>query len=134
MRRDDPRALARGDGDDPLRREGELVPRMPMRLDDGAVRILGGDSRANLVVARVKEALTLCRHWLALYRKTATSGTASEYLISFEVRFIGGLTGWDDTPATDEIVVWTCVALGYPVADTVLQIERWLQSRKRAAA
>jgi len=50
------------------------------------VRILGGDSRANLVVARVKEALTLCRHWLALYRKTATSGTASEYSISFEVR------------------------------------------------
>jgi uncharacterized membrane protein len=55
-------------------------------------------------------------------------------MVFFEVRVIGGLTGWDDTPATDEIVVWTCVALGYPVADTVLQIERWLQSRKRAAA
>jgi hypothetical protein len=30
------------------------------------VRVLGGESGANLVVAQVKEVLTLCRHWLTL--------------------------------------------------------------------
>jgi hypothetical protein len=52
-------------------------------------------------------------------------------LIFLEVRVIGGLTGWEDVPSSDTIVVWVCVALGYPLADLVLQIEEALRSRAR---
>jgi uncharacterized membrane protein len=49
-------------------------------------------------------------------------------LIFLEVRVIGGLTGWEDIPTSETIIVWVCVALGYPLADLVLEIERALRS------
>jgi uncharacterized membrane protein len=52
-------------------------------------------------------------------------------LIFLEVRVIGGLTGWEDAPSSDTIVVWVCVALGYPLADLALQVEEALRSRTR---
>jgi len=52
-------------------------------------------------------------------------------LIFLEVRVIGGITGWENTPATDEVVVWVCVALGYPVADIALQIQALLLARDK---
>jgi uncharacterized membrane protein len=52
-------------------------------------------------------------------------------LIFLQVRVIGGLTGWENTPATDEVVVWVCVALGYPVADVALQIQALLLARQQ---
>jgi uncharacterized membrane protein len=52
-------------------------------------------------------------------------------LVFLEVRVIGGLTGWEDAPASDTIVVWVCLALGYPLADLALQIEEALRSRAR---
>ena len=55
-------------------------------------------------------------------------------LVFLEVRVIEGVMGWDDLgPAVDEIVVWTCVALGYPLADAVLHIEEYLRGRNRLA-
>jgi len=54
-------------------------------------------------------------------------------LVFLEVRVIAGLMGWDDPPAVNEIVVWACVALGYPLADTALEIERRLAARARGA-
>jgi uncharacterized membrane protein len=53
-------------------------------------------------------------------------------LVFLEVRVVGGLTGWEDPPALDEIIVWACVALGYPLADTALEIARRLEARGRA--
>jgi uncharacterized membrane protein len=44
-------------------------------------------------------------------------------LVFLEIRVLGGLTGLEDTPAGDTLAVWVCVALGYPLADLVLQIE-----------
>ena len=56
-------------------------------------------------------------------------------LVFLEVRVTEGLTGWDTLgPAVDEMVVWVCVALGYPLADTVLQIETYLRSRRQVAS
>ena len=52
-------------------------------------------------------------------------------LVFLEIRVLGGLTGLEDTPAGDTLAVWACVALGYPLADLVLQIEENLGSRKR---
>lgn len=43
-------------------------------------------------------------------------------LVFLEVRVIEGLTGWGATPASDELIVWLCVALGYPLADLVLEL------------
>jgi uncharacterized membrane protein len=38
-------------------------------------------------------------------------------LVFIAVRVVGGLTGWEDTPASDTVVAWVCVALG-PVNTT----------------
>jgi uncharacterized membrane protein len=54
-------------------------------------------------------------------------------MVFLEVRVIGGLTGWEDSPAADTIIVWTCIAVAYPLADLVLQIEDSLRSRMRPA-
>jgi uncharacterized membrane protein len=54
-------------------------------------------------------------------------------LIFLEVRVIGGLTGWEDAPSSDTIVVWFCVALGYPLADLALQVEEALHSPARSS-
>ena len=55
-------------------------------------------------------------------------------LVFLEVRVIEGLTGWESIgPDFDAMVVWCCVALGYPLADTVLQIQEYLRGRSRAS-
>ncbi|MBS0373053.1 MAG: DUF2306 domain-containing protein [Proteobacteria bacterium] len=43
-------------------------------------------------------------------------------LVFLEVRVVEGLTGWGATPASDEMIVWLCVALGYPLADLALEL------------
>ncbi len=49
-------------------------------------------------------------------------------LVFLEVRVFEGVTGWGSSPDGDTLVAWTCVALGYPLADAVLQIEDFLRS------
>lgn len=51
-------------------------------------------------------------------------------LTFLEVRVFEGVTGWGASPDGDTLVVWTCAALGYPLADAALQIEDFLRSRK----
>jgi uncharacterized membrane protein len=63
------------------------------------------------------------RQWMT--RSLATA------LVFLEVRVIGGLSGWEDAPASDTVVIWACVALAYPFADMALQIENFLRSRAR---
>jgi len=63
------------------------------------------------------------RQWMT--RSLATA------LVFLEIRVVGGLSGWEDTPASDTVVVWACVALAYPLADTALQIEDFLRSRAK---
>lgn len=50
-------------------------------------------------------------------------------LTFLEVRVFEGITGLGVSPDGDTLVVWTCAALGYPLADAVLQIEEFLHSR-----
>jgi len=51
-------------------------------------------------------------------------------LVFLQVRVIGGLTGWEQLgDAAVETIVWTCVALAYPLADLTLLIEERLRSR-----
>jgi uncharacterized membrane protein len=63
------------------------------------------------------------RQWMTRSLTTA--------LVFLEVRVVGGLSGWEDTPASDTVVIWACVALAYPFADTALQIEDFLRSRAK---
>jgi uncharacterized membrane protein len=51
-------------------------------------------------------------------------------LTFLEVRVFEGVTGLGASPDGDTLVVWTCAALGYPLADAVLQIEDFLRSRR----
>ncbi len=51
-------------------------------------------------------------------------------LTFLEVRVFEGVTGWATSPDGDTLVVWACAALGYPLADAVLQIEEFLRSGK----
>ncbi len=51
-------------------------------------------------------------------------------LTFLEVRVFEGLTGWGASPDGDTLVVWTCAALGYPLADAALQIEDFLRSSR----
>lgn len=48
-------------------------------------------------------------------------------LTFLEVRVFEGVTGWGTSPDGDTLVVWTCAALGYPLADAALQIEDFLR-------
>ncbi len=50
-------------------------------------------------------------------------------LVFLEVRVVEGLTGLGDSPASDEMVVWLCVALGYPLADLSVEVGEWLGAR-----
>ncbi len=52
-------------------------------------------------------------------------------LVFLEVRVFEGLTGWGSSPEGDTLVVWACAALGYPLADVVLQIEEFLRAGRR---
>jgi uncharacterized membrane protein len=53
-------------------------------------------------------------------------------LTFLEVRVFEGVTGWGTSPDGDTLVVWTCAALGYPLADAVLQVEDFLRSGGRS--
>jgi uncharacterized membrane protein len=47
-------------------------------------------------------------------------------LVFFEVRFISGVLGFDDSNTAGEVIIWTCLALAIPLADVVLQLqESW---------
>jgi uncharacterized membrane protein len=69
-------------------------------------------------------------HRMEQHRQWMTRSLAMA-LVFLEVRVIGGPTGWESTPATDEVVVWVCVALGYPLADIALQIQALLLARSK---
>lgn len=51
-------------------------------------------------------------------------------LIFFEVRFISGVLGLDDSVGATETIVWICLAFSIPLADLVLQ----LQETRRSSA
>jgi uncharacterized membrane protein len=53
-------------------------------------------------------------------------------LVFLEVRVVGGLTGWDKSPAAIETIVWSCLAFSLLSADIVLQIQELLRSRPAA--
>lgn len=53
-------------------------------------------------------------------------------LVFVEVRVVSGLTGWENAPASDTTAVWVCIALGYPLADLVLQLEESLRWRGKS--
>jgi len=55
-------------------------------------------------------------------------------LTFLEVRVFEGVTGWGATPDGDTLVVWTCAALGYPLADAALQIADFLRSGRSRRA
>lgn len=51
-------------------------------------------------------------------------------LIFFEVRFISGVLGLDDSVGATETIVWICLAFSIPLADLVLQLQ---ESRRSGA-
>jgi uncharacterized membrane protein len=54
--------------------------------------------------------------------------------IFLEVRVIAGLTGWENlVPDVSETIVWTCVALAYPLADVILLLDDSLRPGGRPA-
>ncbi len=55
-------------------------------------------------------------------------------LVFLEVRVVGGITGWDKSPAAIETIVWSCLAFSLLSADIVLQVQELLRSRPAARA
>jgi uncharacterized membrane protein len=51
-------------------------------------------------------------------------------MVFLEDRVVAGLTGWEDSQTADTLVIWACVALGYPLADAALQLEDFLRERR----
>jgi len=51
-------------------------------------------------------------------------------LVFFEVRFISGVLGLDDSVGATETIVWICLAFSIPLADLVLQLQ---ESRRSSA-
>lgn len=54
-------------------------------------------------------------------------------LVFLEVRVVGGITGWDTSPAAIETIVWSCLAFSLLSADIVLQVQELRRSRPLAA-
>lgn len=54
-------------------------------------------------------------------------------LVFLEVRVVGGITGWDTSPAAIETIVWSCLAFSLLSADIVLQLQELRRSRPLAA-
>ena len=102
-----------------------------------------GDSRSFTFAAITFASLWLLATWMAFWcirnrrieqHRQWMSRSLAMALVFLEVRVIEGLTGWETIgPQVDETVVWVCVALGYPLADTVLQINENLRARTRSA-
>lgn len=55
-------------------------------------------------------------------------------LVFLEVRVVGGITGWDKSPAAIETIVWSCLAFSLLCADIVLQVQELRRSRPAARA
>jgi len=55
-------------------------------------------------------------------------------LVFLEVRVVGGITGWDKSPAAIETIVWSCLAFSLLSADIVLQVQELRRSRPAARA
>jgi uncharacterized membrane protein len=55
-------------------------------------------------------------------------------LVFLEVRVVGGITGWDKSPAAIETIVWSCLAFSLLSADIVLQVQELRRSRPAATA
>jgi len=55
-------------------------------------------------------------------------------LVFLEVRVVGGITGWDKSPAAIETIVWSCLAFSLLSADIVLQMQELRRSRPAARA
>jgi len=55
-------------------------------------------------------------------------------LVFLEVRVVGGITGWDKSPAAIETIVWSCLAFSLLSADIVLQVQELRCSRPAARA
>jgi len=55
-------------------------------------------------------------------------------LVFLEVRVVGGITGWDKSPAAIETIVWSCLAFSLLSADIVLQVQELRHSRPAARA
>lgn len=51
-------------------------------------------------------------------------------LVFFEVRFISGVLGLDDSVGATETIIWICLAFSIPLADLVLQLQ---ESRRSSA-
>ena len=49
-------------------------------------------------------------------------------LVFLEVRVVGGITGWDKSPAAIETIVWSCLAFSLLSADIVLQVQELRRS------
>ncbi len=52
-------------------------------------------------------------------------------LVFAEVRVIGGLTGWENSDAISETIVWSCLVFAVFGADVVLQIQESLRLRSK---
>jgi uncharacterized membrane protein len=50
-------------------------------------------------------------------------------VVFLEVRVVGGITGWDKSPAVIETIVWSCLAFSLLTADIVLQLQELRRSR-----
>lgn len=66
------------------------------------------------------------RQWM-----TRSFGVA---LVFLEVRVVGGMTGWDKSPAAIETIVWSCLAFALLSADIVLQLQELRRSRSLAVS
>ena len=104
---------------------------------------LSGDPRSFTSAAAADAALWMLATGMAFWcsrtrrieqhRRWMTRSLAMA-LVFLEVRVIAGLTGWEDLgTAVSETIVWTCVALAYPLADVVLLVDDSLRSRSRSA-
>ena len=104
---------------------------------------LSGDPRSFTIAAAADAALWMLATGMAFWcirtrrieqhRQWMTRSLAMA-LVFVEVRVIAGLTGWEDLgTAVSETIVWTCVALAYPLADVVLLVDDSLRSRSRLA-
>lgn len=97
-----------------------------------------GDPRSFTIAAAVDACLWLLATGMAfwcirgrrieLHRQWMTRSFAMA-IVFLEVRVILGVSGWEALGvAAVETVVWTCVALAYPLADMVLLIEDRLRT------
>ena len=106
-------------------------------LDEHLLGYTRSFTMATVAFATLWVYATLMAFWcirtrrIELHRQWMTRSLAMA-LVFLEVRVVGGLTGWENLgPNITEAIVWSGVALGYPLADTVLHIQEILRTRSR---